>query len=95
MAAFELEEILYELREYSAGLNAGRWDYIFSIIKKFRDSGPKYVLPHRADVGMTVPMMRAYTELLVKTCHKRGASAIGGMSAFIPSKARNCASSTT
>lgn len=86
MAAFEMEEILYELREYSAGLNAGRWDYIFSIIKKFRDSGPKYVLPNRADVGMTVPMMRAYTELLVKTCHKRGASAIGGMSAFIPSK---------
>lgn len=91
MAAFEMEEILYELRDYSSGLNAGRWDYIFSIIKKFRDSGEKYVLPNRADVGMTVPMMRAYTELLVKTCHKRGASAIGGMSAFIPSKdaARN------
>lgn len=86
MAAFEMEEILYELRDYSSGLNAGRWDYIFSIIKKFRDSGEKYVLPNRADVGMTVPMMRAYTELLVKTCHKRGASAIGGMSAFIPSK---------
>lgn len=91
MAAFEMEEILYELRDYSSGLNAGRWDYIFSIIKKFRDSGEKYVLPNRADVGMTVPMMRAYTELLVKTCHKRGASAIGGMSAFIPSRdaARN------
>lgn len=86
MAAFEMEEILYELREYSAGLNAGRWDYIFSIIKKFRDSGAKYILPDRAQVGMTAPMMRAYTELLVKTCHKRGASAIGGMSAFIPSK---------
>lgn len=86
MAAFEMEEFLYELRDYSAGLNAGRWDYIFSIIKKFRDSGAKYVLPDRADVGMTAPMMRAYTELLVKTCHKRGASAIGGMSAFIPSR---------
>lgn len=86
MAAFEMEEILYELRDYSAGLNAGRWDYIFSIIKKFRDSGSKYILPDRALVGMTAPMMRAYTELLVKTCHKRGASAIGGMSAFIPSR---------
>lgn len=86
MAAFEMEEILYELRDYSAGLNAGRWDYIFSIIKKFRDSGTKYILPDRALVGMTAPMMRAYTELLVKTCHKRGASAIGGMSAFIPSR---------
>lgn len=90
-AAFEMEEILYELREYSSGLNAGRWDYIFSIIKKFRDSGPSYILPDRADVTMTVPMMRAYTELLVRTCHKRNASAIGGMSAFIPSRdpARN------
>lgn len=86
MAAFEMEEFLYELRNYSAGLNAGRWDYIFSIIKKFRDSGSKYILPDRALVGMTAPMMRAYTELLVKTCHKRGASAIGGMSAFIPSR---------
>ncbi|WP_297346024.1 malate synthase A [uncultured Mobiluncus sp.] len=86
MAAFEMEEILYELRDYSAGLNAGRWDYIFSIIKKFRDSGSKYILSDRALVGMTAPMMRAYTELLVKTCHKRGASAIGGMSAFIPSR---------
>lgn len=86
MAAFEMEEFLYELRDYSAGLNAGRWDYIFSIIKKFRDSGSKYILPDRALVGMTAPMMRAYTELLVKTCHKRGASAIGGMSAFIPSR---------
>lgn len=89
MAAFEMEEILYELRDYSAGLNAGRWDYIFSIIKKFRDSGSKYILPDRALVGMTAPMMRAYTELLVKTCHKRGASAIGGMSAFIPSRDAN------
>lgn len=86
MAAFEMEEFLYELKEYSAGLNAGRWDYIFSIIKKFRDSGPEWVMPDRSQVTMTVPMMRAYTELLVKTCHKRGAHAIGGMSAFIPSK---------
>jgi len=86
MAAFEMEEILYELREYSAGLNAGRWDYLFSVIKKFRDSGPAYVLPDRADVTMAAPFMRAYTELLVRTCHKRGAHAIGGMSAFIPSK---------
>ncbi|MBD3689128.1 malate synthase A [Nanchangia anserum] len=86
MAPFEMEEILWELREYSAGLNAGRWDYIFSAIKKFRDSGPKWVLPDRGDITMTVPFMRAYTELLVRTCHKRGAHAIGGMSAFIPSK---------
>lgn len=86
MAPFEMEEILWELREYSAGLNAGRWDYIFSAIKKFRDSGEKWVLPDRADITMTVPFMRAYTELLVHTCHKRGAHAIGGMSAFIPSK---------
>ena len=86
MAAFEMEEILYELREYSAGLNAGRWDYLFSVIKKFRDSGPAYVLPDRADVTMAAPFMRAYTELLVRTCHKRGAHAIGGMSAFIPSR---------
>ncbi|HEY4535752.1 MAG TPA: malate synthase A [Enteractinococcus sp.] len=83
-AAFQMEEILYQLRNHAAGLNAGRWDYIFSIIKTFRDSGPDYVLPDRADVSMTQPMMRAYTDLLVHTCHKRGASAIGGMSAFIP-----------
>ena len=83
-AAFQMEEILYQLRNHAAGLNAGRWDYIFSIIKTFRDSGPEYVLPDRADVSMTQPMMRAYTDLLVHTCHKRGASAIGGMSAFIP-----------
>ncbi|WP_240646153.1 malate synthase A [Georgenia sp. SYP-B2076] len=85
-AAFEMEEILYELREHSAGLNAGRWDYIFSLIKNFRGRGPAFVLPDRADVTMTVPFMRAYTELLVRTCHRRGAHAIGGMSAFIPSK---------
>jgi malate synthase len=80
-----MEEILYELREHSIGLNAGRWDYIFSIIKKFRRS-PDFVLPDRAQVTMTVPFMRAYTELLVKTCHRRGAHAIGGMAAFIPSR---------
>lgn len=85
-AAFEMEEILYELREHSAGLNAGRWDYIFSLIKNYRTRGEKFVLPNRADVTMTVPLMRAYTELLVRTCHRRGAHAIGGMAAFIPSK---------
>ena len=85
LAAFEMEEILYELRSHSAGLNAGRWDYIFSIIKKFshRDD---MLLPDRASVTMTVPFMRAYTELLVRTCHRRGAHAIGGMAAFIPSR---------
>ena len=85
LAAFEMEEILYELREHSAGLNAGRWDYIFSVIKKFRHRDD-FVLPDRAAVTMTVPFMRAYTELLVKTCHRRGAFAIGGMAAFIPSR---------
>jgi malate synthase len=85
-AAFEMEEILYELRDHSAGLNAGRWDYIFSIIKKFRTRGREFLLPDRAQVTMTVPFMRAYTELLVSTCHKRGAHAIGGMAAFIPSR---------
>jgi len=84
-AAFEMEEILYELREHSSGLNAGRWDYIFSVIKNFGDR-PDFVLPDRADITMTVPFMRAYTELLVRTCHRRGAHAIGGMAAFIPSK---------
>jgi malate synthase len=84
LAAFEMEEILYELREHSAGLNAGRWDYIFSVIKKFRESN--FVLPDRAQVTMAVPFMRAYTDLLVKTTHKRGAHAIGGMAAFIPSR---------
>ncbi|HXF98364.1 MAG TPA: malate synthase A [Gaiellaceae bacterium] len=85
LAAFEMEEILYELREHSAGLNAGRWDYIFSVIKKFRER-PEFVLPDRAQVTMTVPFMRAYTELLVRTCHRRGAHAIGGMAAFIPNR---------
>ncbi len=85
-AAFEMEEILYELREHIAGLNAGRWDYIFSVIKNFSSHGADFVLPDRAQVTMTVPFMRSYTELLVRTCHKRGAHAIGGMAAFIPSK---------
>src|SRR5512133_3423071 len=85
LAAFEMDEILYDLREHSAALNAGRWDYIFSVIKKFR-SRPDFVLPERAQVTMTVPFMRAYTELLVATCHRRGAPAMGGMAAFIPSR---------
>ncbi|MCU1424451.1 MAG: malate synthase, partial [Microbacteriaceae bacterium] len=85
-AAFEMDEILYELRDHCAGLNAGRWDYIFSIIKNYRGRGRFYVLPDRASITMTVPFMRAYTELLVATCHKRGAHAIGGMSAFIPNR---------
>jgi malate synthase len=85
-AAFEMEEILYELREHSAGLNAGRWDYMFSVVKTFRTRGEEFLLPDRNSVTMTVPFMRAYTELLVRTCHKRGAHAIGGMAAFIPSK---------
>lgn len=85
-AAFEMEEILYQLRNHAAGLNAGRWDYIFSIIKNFRDRGEDFVLPDRADVTMTAPMMRSYTDQLVRACHKRGASAIGGMAAFIPNR---------
>jgi len=85
LASFEMDEILYELREHIVALNAGRWDYIFSTIKKFSKQ-PGFLLPDRAQVTMTVPFMRAYTELLVKTCHKRGAHAIGGMAAFIPSR---------
>ncbi|MBW3703777.1 malate synthase A [Streptomyces griseus] len=85
-AAYEMEEILYELRDHAPGLNAGRWDYLFSIVKNFRDGGSKFVLPDRNAVTMTAPFMRAYTELLVRTCHKRGAHAIGGMAAFIPSR---------
>ena len=85
LAAFEMDEILYELREHAAGLNAGRWDYIFSVAKKFCRHD-EFVLPDRTDVTMTVPFMRAYTELMVATCHKRGAHAIGGMAAFIPSR---------
>jgi malate synthase len=85
-AAFEMEEILYELRDHISGLNAGRWDYLFSLIKYFRDAGPAFVLPDRNAVTMTAPFMRAYTELLVSTCHRRGAFAVGGMAAFIPSR---------
>lgn len=85
LAAFEMEEILYELRNHIVGLNAGRWDYIFSVIKKFRNRAD-FLLPDRAQITMGVPFMRAYTELLVKTCHGRGAHAIGGMAAFIPSR---------
>lgn len=84
-AAFEMEEILYELRAHSCALNAGRWDYIFSTIKTFRDR-PEFVLPDRNDVKMTVPFMKAYSELLVATCHRRGAHAMGGMAALIPSR---------
>ena len=85
VAAFEMEELLYELRTHAAGLNAGRWDYIFSVIKKLGHR-PDFVLPDRAQVTMGVPFMQAYTELLVATCHRRGAHAIGGMAAFIPSR---------
>jgi malate synthase len=85
LAAFETEEILYELRDHSAGLNCGRWDYIFSFIKKFRNK-PDFVLPDRALVTMTAPMMRAYTQLVIRNCHKRGAHAMGGMAAQIPIK---------
>ena len=85
LAAFEMDEILYELRDHAAGLNAGRWDYLFSMIKNFRDR-PEFLLPDRSQLTMTVPFMQAYTELLVKTCHRRGAHAIGGMAAFIPSR---------
>jgi malate synthase len=85
LAAFEMDEILYELRDHSAGLNAGRWDYIFSVIKKLGHR-PEMVLPDRSAVTMAVPFMRSYCELLVKTCHRRGAFAMGGMAAFIPSR---------
>ena len=84
-AAFEMDEILWELRDHATGLNAGRWDYIFSAIKRFR-SRPEFVLPDRSAVTMTVPFMRAYTELLVRTAHRRGAHAMGGMAAVIPSR---------
>jgi malate synthase len=86
LAAFEMEEILYQLRDYASGLNCGRWDYIFSFIKKFRNR-PDFVLPDRHAVTMTVPFLRAYSLNLIKTCHKRGAFAMGGMAAFIPIKA--------
>ncbi len=84
-AAFEMEEMLYELRDHAAGLNAGRWDYIFSCIKKFRTQ-METPFPDRVQITMTVPFMRSYTDLLVQTCHKRGAHAIGGMAAFIPNR---------
>jgi len=85
-AAFEMDEILYELRSRACGLNAGRWDYMFSVVKNFRDCGPESVLPDRNAVTMTVPFMRSYTKLLVQTCRRRGAQAIGGMSAYIPNR---------
>jgi malate synthase len=85
-AAFEMDEILFELRDHMAGLNAGRWDYLFSIIKNFRDAGPSFTLPDRNAVTMNAPMMKAYSDLLVRSCHRRDAFAIGGMAAFIPSR---------
>ncbi|MEV8148834.1 malate synthase A [Arthrobacter sp. NPDC080073] len=85
-AAFEMEEILFELRDHASGLNAGRWDYIFSVIKNFRTRGPRFVLPDRAQVSMTQPFMRSYTEQLVRACHRRGAMAIGGMAAAVPNR---------
>jgi malate synthase len=84
-AAFEMDEILYELREHSAGLNCGRWDYIFSCIKKLK-AKPDFILADRGQVTMTSPFMRAYSLLLIKTCHRRGAFAMGGMAAQIPIK---------
>ncbi|WP_066042426.1 malate synthase A [Herbiconiux solani] len=85
-AAYEMDEILYELREHAAGLNAGRWDYVFSLIKTYRERGAGYLLPDRDRIAMTLPFLRSYTDLLVQTCHARGAYAIGGMSAFIPNR---------
>jgi malate synthase len=93
-AAFEMDEILYELREHSAGLNAGRWDYIFSYIRTFAFRGADHVLPDRSQVTMTTPFMRAYTELLVATCHRRGAHAIGGMAAYVPTRSDEAATRT-
>jgi len=93
-AAFEMDEILHELREHSAGLNAGRWDYIFSYIRTFAFRGADHVLPDRAQVSMTTPFMRAYTELLVATCHRRGAHAIGGMAAYVPTRSDESATRT-
>ena len=85
-AAFEMDEILFELREHSAGLNAGRWDYLFSAIRAFSDRGEQFVFPDRASLTMTTPFLRSYTDLLVSTCHRRGAHAIGGMAAFVPDR---------
>ena len=86
LAAFEMDEILFELRDHAAGLNAGRWDYLFSFIKKFANRGREFVLPDRNSVTMAAPFMTAYAELLVSTCHRRGIHAIGGMAAFVPSR---------
>lgn len=83
-AALEMDEILFELRDHASGLNAGRWDYLFSFVKEFRDAGPGFVLPERNALTMTVPFMRAYTDLLVATCHRRGAVAMGGLAAAVP-----------
>ena len=94
-AAFEMEEILYELRDHASGLNAGRWDYIFSLIKNFRVRGPRFVLPDRGQVTMTQPFMRAYTEQLVRACHRRGAMAIGGMAAAVPNRKDEAANTTS
>jgi malate synthase len=85
-AAFEMDEILFELQDHSSGLNAGRWDYIFSYLKTFAGRGPEFVLPDRAQITMTTPLMRSYTDLLVATCHRRKAHAIGGMAAFVPNR---------
>jgi malate synthase len=85
LAAFEMDEIIFELRQHSSGLNCGRWDYIFSFIKKFKHD-PNFILPDRSDVGMTTPFMDAYVRLLIQTCHKRGVHAMGGMAAQIPIK---------
>jgi malate synthase len=82
LAAFEMDEIIYELRDHSSGLNCGRWDYIFSFIKKFKHD-PKFILPDRSDVGMTTPFMDAYVRLLIQTCHKRGVHAMGGIDNLI------------
>jgi malate synthase len=90
LAAFEMDEILYELRDHSAGLNCGRWDYIFSVIKKF-SADPKFVMPDRAQVTMTTRFLRSYSRLLIETCHKRGAHAMGGMAAQIPIKGDDAA----
>jgi len=93
LAAFEMDEIIYELRDHSSGLNCGRWDYIFSFIKKFKHD-PKFILPDRGDVGMTTPFMDAYVRLLIQTCHKRGVHAMGGMAAQIPIKNNPVANQT-
>jgi malate synthase len=93
LASFQLHEILWELKDHSAGMNCGRWDYIFSFIKKFRNR-PGYIFPDRSQITMTVPFMRAYTQLVIQTCHQRGAHAIGGMAAQIPVKDNDAANET-